>query len=402
MNKQCVADTACKSERRETPVNEHASAAPWALPERRGDIVKYARQIETLYVVARRVGASMNMHDMLNSSLAEIVREMEADAGAIYILDAPGRALQLKARTGRSKNVFSQVSTIRLCGDELARLLQWKEPGLDVLKMANFQLKLSRSDTETPDGFALAPLVARGKVHGILLLGGNNRRFTSQEIELLGSACAQIAIGIENIQLFETTKQLAITDELTGLFNRRHFYEVLQAEIFRSERYNHQFSIALLDLDRFKTYNDIFGHGGGDRLLVAFGQTLKQGLRKTDAGFRYGGDEFALILPLTQASQAKRVISRIRGKWDRSEDPSLSSRAVSVGFSAGLAQFPENATTPDGLVLIADAALYQSKRLGIYKCMTASDLPLSPPGRNGEDCRDSANPQSLDIAQRTR
>ncbi len=177
----------------------------------------------------------------------------------------------------------------------------------------------------------------------------------------------------------ERYRSLSIIDVLTGLYNRRHFYEALEAEISRTQRYGRSFSLIMLDLDGFKEYNDRFGHTNGDSVLQSLARMLKASLRKADMAFRHGGDEFTVILPATDAERAKRISDRIRAKWLQAPKAEYATLESPLGFSAGIAQFPENAETADGLVFLADTALLHAKRRGGYNSMAVSDLgELSP------------------------
>ena len=169
-------------------------------------------------------------------------------------------------------------------------------------------------------------------------------------------------------------RELSITDELTGLYNRRHFYEVLETEMYRVQRYGHSLSVVTLDIDGFKEYNDTFGHTSGDAVLKSFAQTLTSALRKTDTAFRYGGDEFTMILPLTGAERARKIADRIRSKWLQAPKAEKLVLKTPLGLSAGVAEYPENAETADGLAFLADTALYRSKREGGNKSTLVSDL----------------------------
>jgi len=169
-------------------------------------------------------------------------------------------------------------------------------------------------------------------------------------------------------------RELSLTDELTELYNRRHFYEALDAEISRVQRHDGSFALAMLDLDGFKPYNDNFGHSSGDSILKSMAQTLKSSLRKGDSAFRYGGDEFAIILPVTDAHKARKIVDRIRSKWSQASKLGNVALETPVGFSAGIAQFPENAETADGLVFLADTALYRSKKEGGFKTTLVHEL----------------------------
>jgi len=207
----------------------------------------------------------------------------------------------------------------------------------------------------------------------------SKRRFSPEEVELLQAIGNQIAVGIENAQLLEKTRGLSVTDELTGLYNRRQFYEVLETEMYRTERYGASFSVAMLDIDGFKEYNDRFGHTSGDGVLKAVAQTLKSSLRKTDTAFRYGGDEFTIILPATDTDRAERVVDRVRSKWLKVPETENLVLETPLGLSAGIAQFPENAETADGLIFLTDTALYRSKMEGGNKTTLVSALGTFAP-----------------------
>ena len=214
-----------------------------------------------------------------------------------------------------------------------------------------------------------------GMQGGLTLVGNTSRHFAPEELDLLKAIGNEIAVGIENARLLGRTRQLSITDELTGLHNRRHFYEVLENEMNRTQRYGHCFSLVMVDLDGFKEYNDKYGHTNGDTVLRSLAQMLKSSLRKSDTAFRYGGDEFIIILPGTEVEKVKKIVDRIRDRW--LEIPKAESAALDnpLGFSAGIGQYPDDAETADGLIFLADTALYHSKRTGGYRSTIVSDLP---------------------------
>ena len=168
--------------------------------------------------------------------------------------------------------------------------------------------------------------------------------------------------------------RISITDELTGLFNRRHFDEALKVEIYRSRRYGGLFSLVIADLHEFKKYNRKFGQTSGDSVLKAFAQTLKAELRKTDVACRYGNDEFSIILPATDANRAMKVVERIRSIFSQTPEVEYAFREHVIGLSAGIAEFPQVAATADGLVCMAECALYYAKMRGGNRSVLISDL----------------------------
>jgi diguanylate cyclase (GGDEF)-like protein len=163
---------------------------------------------------------------------------------------------------------------------------------------------------------------------------------------------------LDQARLFEQVRTMAVSDPLTGLANYRRLISVLEAELDRSRRTQRPFSIVLLDMDGLKTINDHYGHLTGSRALVRLGKILRNHSRAIDTPARYGGDEFALVLPEAGKDIASRVVSRIRERLAaESEDPSLS-------VSAGVAAFPEDGDSPEKLLGAADNALYAMKNHG--------------------------------------
>lgn len=158
---------------------------------------------------------------------------------------------------------------------------------------------------------------------------------------------------------------LAVTDGLTGLYNHRHFYNKIAEEIHRANRYQHPLSMIIADVDNFKLYNDVHGHTSGDSLLKGFAETIRATVRDTDIVSRYGGDEFALLLPETNLKAAMEMAERIRTQLPE-RLALLPDAPISPGISAsfGVAEFSLHAESAEELVKRADQALYEAKRAG--------------------------------------
>jgi len=167
----------------------------------------------------------------------------------------------------------------------------------------------------------------------------------------------------ERKQMEQQLQVRAITDGLTGLYNHAHFYQRLAEEIKRSKRYGRGFSILMMDVDNFKRYNDTRGHQAGDDALCLLADCIRKAIRRSDIAFRYGGDEFAAILLHADSSRAEAIVEGMNGciaaRLKEADDPAT----AWLGLSAGVACFPEDATTADELVRVADAALYNAKRV---------------------------------------
>jgi diguanylate cyclase (GGDEF)-like protein len=166
----------------------------------------------------------------------------------------------------------------------------------------------------------------------------------------------------DKIKLFQETQRLAITDGLTGLFNIRHFYDELEKEIARAQRYSTGFSLALFDIDDFKVLNDTYGHQSGDEVLRDVTEMMLHVSRKTDIVARYGGEEFISILPNTPKDEAYKHAYRIKDSVEGKLY--LGENSVRLTLSGGISSFPEDAEDAKALLYAADMAMYQAKAAG--------------------------------------
>ena len=172
------------------------------------------------------------------------------------------------------------------------------------------------------------------------------------------------AIAIENARAVRRIQELSITDDCTGLYNARHLFTVIADEFHRSSRFGYEFTLLFLDLDHFKRVNDEHGHLIGSKLLAEVGTCLRENLRLVDAAFRYGGDEFAILLPQTSRDAGLRVARRVarvfhRRRWLPDEEFHVNLRA-----SIGMATYPADACSPQAIVQRADEMMYAVKQAG--------------------------------------
>lgn len=207
------------------------------------------------------------------------------------------------------------------------------------------------------------PLRAGEALVGILTLASRvNMDFDFDFASLLSLIGNNLSLIAEKIRLFQETQHLAITDALTGLYNTRHFYDILASEVARTQRYATPFSLVLFDIDDFKTMNDTYGHQAGDEVLRAFACVLRKTARKADTVARYGGEEFILILPNTGRSKAYHLASRIKETVE--ETDFMVNNSVRITVSGGVATFPEDASNAKDLLYAADMAMYKAKAAG--------------------------------------
>ena len=207
---------------------------------------------------------------------------------------------------------------------------------------------------------------------------------TAADREVLRYLIGQAAVSVENIGLHEAVAEQAMTDELTGLANNRHFRVWIEQETARLGRFGGELSLVMLDIDNFKQVNDVHGHLQGDDVLETIGRVMRIESRGVDESARYGGEEFVLALPETPKQGAVEVAERVRERIEATEVPGVNGNApVRVTASIGVATMPADGTDPQSLVAAADTALYAAKRAGRNLAVAFSELPLPgqpPPG----------------------
>lgn len=230
---------------------------------------------------------------------------------------------------------------------------------IPIVSVANPEDKVERYSGET-------------KTNAILMVGQKNKRRIIESKELLQRYAYSVGLTLGNIDIFNylhqhyhSFKQQAITDGLTSLYNRRFFNEELEREIARSYRHFLRMSLILLDVDHFKTYNDTNGHQAGDLVLKKVAAILRNETRVCDMECRYGGEEFALILPETNKAQALTIAEKLRRQIEETEFPQQEKQPLgNLTASLGVSTFPDDAVNSKDLIDTADAGLYKAKEQG--------------------------------------
>ncbi|HEX9017587.1 MAG TPA: histidine kinase N-terminal 7TM domain-containing protein [Anaerolineaceae bacterium] len=208
------------------------------------------------------------------------------------------------------------------------------------------------------------PLILLDQVVGVISMQNlSPYAYTTEQIRLLETISTQAAIAVWNARLYDQMKQMAITDSVTGLFTRRHFTSLGRSEVERALRYDRRLSVFMVDIDHFKRVNDSYGHNIGDQVLKTVAQTCRQALRQTDIIGRWGGEEFAIVLPEADRDGAAMIAERIRRMM---ADKSITVGQVKLGVtvSIGVAILEGGASSLEILIDSADRAMYQAKQRG--------------------------------------
>ncbi len=210
----------------------------------------------------------------------------------------------------------------------------------------------------------ISPLICQDRVVGVLNLADKMEGdgFSREDIALIELFSQLVGASVGNINLFEKMQHQATTDGLTGLVNHKTFYEILEKELLRSRRYGGQISLIMIDIDNLKAINDTHGHRAGDKVIKEISRRIRECIRQIDTAARYGGDEFAVVLPNTSLSDAivvaQRMVDAVANSpitWQRQQ--------IALSISVGLGQYDAE-TRPEDIMSHSDQALYTAKQAG--------------------------------------
>ena len=338
------------------------------------------RQMLTL----QHIWEMMNSSKPLSSVLNAIVNSLQGELGYLYSFivkernDNDGRYLQIVASsrddmgTKFSKYFNCDLSEYRMYFPEfdevknsiknnqiyqskdLVKLISGFIPDIDNNKVANF-LKEAKMKS-----YILVPLLSKHTHFGSLIVFSSRENISNSELNFLGLFAKQIELAITIADLFQAVKEQAITDGMTGLYNRRYFEEYIKKETIRAMRQNQKFTVIGLDLDHLKQINDTYGHNYGDIAIKTIAEVLKSNARSIDIAARMGGEEFNLILPGVDIEGGCIAAERIRKAIEAVELEKIGH----ITASLGVATYPDQSDDLEELLELTDQAMYESKRNG--------------------------------------
>jgi diguanylate cyclase (GGDEF)-like protein len=327
------------------------------------DSNKSQQELAIFHDVAKALTSSLNLDSILQTIMEKMAAYFEPDTWSLLMADEEKEELYFAIAVGDASEA---LKTVRLkMGEGIAGwVAKHGEPLLvpDVYTDPRFAKRIDEMTKWQTHSIICLPLKSKQRVLGVIqLINVDMKHFGDHEILALNSLADYAAIAIDNARAVERIQELTITDDCTGLYNARHLYKTLEAEVYRSARFNYEFSVLFLDLDHFKKVNDTHGHLIGSKLLAEIGYSIKSHLRLIDYAFRYGGDEFVVLLPQTGKESALVVARRIRDVFRsalfcREEGLNLNVRA-----SMGVATYPEDAKSAHEIIRQADEMMYMVK-----------------------------------------
>lgn len=335
-------------------------------------------ELSILTELSSKINSILDLDHLLKMILDKSAELVKAERASLMLLDEEAKKLAFKVAMGVHEKVVNQIRYVPE-GSISDKVVKLGEPLLvkDVEK--ELDIKHEKYIDYRSKSFISLPLRINGRVLGVINITDkiNGEVFDENDLRLLKrmSTCATIAI--ERSEYYEESKKLkmlSITDGLTGLFNRRYFQEQIETEIGRSNRFLHPVSLIILDVDDFKYYNDRNGHLAGDEVLRNISSVLNITTRSIDIATRFGGEEFAIILPGTNKEGALIIAEKIRREVEKTNftyQKFQPQRKLTV--SLGVATYPEDADTTMNLINNTDKALYAAKSEGKNQVVDITD-----------------------------
>lgn len=306
------------------------------------------------------ITSSLDIQRTYDSFITELKKAVDVSWAAVVLIE--GNELYFLALSSDIGSAWQVGERIPLKGTATEWVANYKKPMFesDLVQECKFVTGKYHLG-QGVRSIAYFPLIARGEAMGSLTVAScRPNAYSKRHVKLLEELASRITTAIENSRLYARAEQRARIDGLTGLLNRHSLDELIASEISRHSRYGGVLSLIILDLDYFKAFNDSYGHLAGDTVLRQIGHIIKGSIRSADQPFRYGGDEFAILLPQTDIEATHEVAERLR-KRITSE---VKVGHIPVTSSLGLASWPADGVGPDDIIVAADAALYDAKRSG--------------------------------------
>jgi len=327
------------------------------------DRMRHLQELAIFHDVAKALTSSLNLDSILQTIMAKVAEYFKPDTWSLLMVDESADELYFAIAVGDAADALKSV---RLhVGEGIAGWVAKNGEALvvpDVYNDVRFAKRIDEMTKWQTRSIICIPLKAKQRVLGVIqLINVPMSNFTDSEMFFLRAICDYAAIAIDNARSVERIQELTITDYCTGLYNARHLYKTLEAEVYRSARFSYEFTVLFIDLDHFKQVNDTHGHLIGSKLLAEIGYTIKSHLRLIDFAFRYGGDEFVVLLPQTGKESGLIVARRLLDSFRNSRFLKDENLNLNIRASIGLAAYPDDAKSAHEIIRQADEMMYEVK-----------------------------------------
>jgi diguanylate cyclase (GGDEF)-like protein len=336
------------------------------IEETNRQLARSLKDLSVLYRVNQMVSSTIVPEELYNVLVDVVVETLGFQEFALLVFDEESRRLRVKVASGFKDNQKIKELTFGL-GEGICGQVAKTRESIYIRDTSKDSSYLHYKGEKMEEGsFLSLPIISHNRLLGVMNFSRpGTDSFSSMDVQLLNSLASQVGVAIENARLYAKTKDLSVTDELTHIYNRRHFQTMLQMELKRARRFNRNVSLLMVDVDHFKKYNDTHGHMEGDRVLEEIAKILSENVREVDTVARYGGEEFSIILTHTTSDEATQVAKKlcrlVEGHPFKYEK---NTKHAQVTISVGVANFPENAENLEELINHADMALYEAKGSG--------------------------------------
>lgn len=321
-------------------------------------------EVSVFHELGKALTSSLQLDQVLRTIMEKINEVLHPDTWSLLLMDTEKQELYFEIATGEGSEALKDVR-IKLGQGIAGWVAQTGEVVVvpDTNTDSRFFSKVDDKTKMQTRSIVAVPVRFRDQCLGVIELINciGPEGFSPRELALLEALADYAAIAIENARHVQRIHELTITDDCTTLYNARHLNFMLDTEIYRSHRYSYEFSLIFIDLDHFKAVNDTHGHLTGSKLLGEIGNMIKNNCRLIDFAFRYGGDEFVLLLPQTSKENACRVARRLHALMKNTVWLKEEGLNVRITASVGVASFPVDSADKAGLLHLADEAMYLVK-----------------------------------------
>lgn len=327
----------------------------------------YHQLDRSLLRFGKLLGTTLNINEMADLILNELADVVDARQACLFLRERPTDRMLLLASRGVFQEVVNEYNAEPVVWGRAPYTTATFRSDAAVVRDAGMKQSLAElSRCHDSKDFFVFSLITTGRVVGLLTLVGPEYEISKSKIHTLQALCHEAATAVETAHMHERLEVVSITDALTQTYNQRHFFTVLKEEMDRAKRYGGAFSLVFLDLDNFKLFNDTFGHLAGDTILRQVSTLLSHLVRVSDRVFRYGGDEFVLILPDTPKENALVLAGRVREEIARRNFvPRGETATFRLTASIGVTSFEATRfAKEDEIFKAVDDALYRAKEAG--------------------------------------